>query len=133
MILHATCVAVAGKGVVITGPSGSGKSALALQLIALGGALVADDRTILTHSEGALVASVPPAIAGLIEARGVGILPMAHLSDVYVALVVDLAVSEHERLPQVHTMTLLDIELPCLHKVDAPHFPSAIHAYLTGI
>ena len=45
MILHATCVAVDGRGLLILGPSGSGKSALALQLIALGAQLVADDRT----------------------------------------------------------------------------------------
>ena len=49
-----------------------------------------------------------------------------------VVVVVDLAVTEALRLPYPHSVTLLDISLPCLHKVDAPYFPAAIHAYLTG-
>ena len=131
--LHATCVAVAGAGVLITGPSGSGKSALALQLMALGGVLVADDRTIL-HREGRKLVAVPPvSIAGMIEARGVGILTVDYLDKVEVALSIDMATLERERLPQRHGATVLDIELACLHKVDAPYFPAAIHAYVCAI
>lgn len=122
-----------GKGVLITGPSGSGKSGLALWLLALGGELVTDDRTILSAEKGKLIANAPPAIAGMIEARGVGILPVASIRDVHVRLVVDMAQLEVARLPQSHTVSLLDITLPCLHKVDAPYFPAAIHIYLRGI
>ncbi|MGB5865494.1 MAG: HPr kinase/phosphatase C-terminal domain-containing protein [Sulfitobacter sp.] len=133
LTLHASCVAVQGKGVLITGPSGSGKSALALWLLALGGELAADDRTILSAKKDKLIANAPPAIAGMIEARGVGILPVASIYNVHVRLVVDMAQLEVARLPQSHTVSLLDITLPCLHKVDTPYFPAAIHTYLRGI
>jgi HPr kinase/phosphorylase len=133
MTLHATCVVLAGSAVLITGPSGSGKSALALQLIAIGAQLVADDRTILHRVKEILIASSPEKIVGLIEARGVGILPTVYVAQAPVVLVVDMAIMELERLPQPNTVTLLDITLPCLHKVDAPYFPAALHAYLTGI
>lgn len=133
VILHATCVDLDGAAVLITGPSGSGKSALALGLIGLGAVLVADDRTVLTRQQDKLIASPPATIAGLIEARGVGILPVAHVAHAPVRLVVDLAQVEVARLPHAHSVTLLDIVLPCLHKVDAPYFPAALHAYVSGI
>ena len=74
LTLHASCVALDGRGVLILGRSGAGKSSLALELMALGARLVADDRTVLHADDGAPVASCPPAILGKIEARGVGIL-----------------------------------------------------------
>lgn len=132
LILHATCVAVAGEGVLIIGRSGSGKSALALELIALGAALVADDRTSLSIQNGAVVASCPPSICGLIEARGVGLIALKHTSNVKITLIVDVSVVESARLPEKHTHSVLDIALPCLHKVEAPYFPAAIHAYIRG-
>lgn len=131
-IVHATCVALAGQGVLITGPSGSGKSGLALQLIALGAMLVADDRTVLTVRAGRLIATAPPAIQGLIEARGVGILSVAFQSEVAVSLCVDMSRIETARLPLRKVVTLLDISVPSLHKIDAPYFPAAIHAYMIG-
>jgi len=72
--LHATAVAFEGKGVLITGRSGSGKSSLALQLMAIGHTLIADDQTDVTRHADRLWASAPPSIKGMIEARGVGIL-----------------------------------------------------------
>lgn len=130
--MHATCVALAGKAVLITGPSGSGKSCLALELISLGAELVADDRTVLVAEDTVLMASPPPAIRGMIEARRVGLLSLPYLDNAPVRMVVDMAHAETARLPQHHTVTLLDIVLPCLHKVQAPYFPAAIHAYLRG-
>ncbi len=133
MTLHATCVAVGDAGILITGPSGSGKSALALQLLAFGGILVADDRTILHRDGNSLIAAPPKTIAGMIEARGVGILSVGHLHRIKVAVVVNMAMLEIERLPQRHSITVLDLVLPCLHKVDAPYFPAAVHAYVAAI
>jgi len=132
LILHATCIAVAGKGVLITGPSGSGKSALALQLMAMGAELVADDRTVLSLRGGQLVATAPEAIRGMIEARGVGVLRVPFQDSARVVLAVDMSRIENERLPEAETMSVLDIPLPCLHKVDAPYFPAAILAYIKG-
>ena len=73
LTIHATCVAIDGRAVLLIGPSGSGKSDLALRLIDRGAMLVADDRTILAPVDGRLEASVPATIAGQIEVRGVGI------------------------------------------------------------
>ena len=130
--LHATCVAVEERAVLLTGPSGSGKSALALQLIALGATLVADDRTCLVADGSRLWASPPDTIAGLIEARGVGLFQLPHLDRAPVNLVVDMGRTETDRLPPQRRIELQGIGLPCLHKVDAPYFPAAIHAYLKG-
>jgi HPr kinase/phosphorylase len=97
--LHATSVSVEGHAVLILGASGTGKSALALQLIALGAELVADDRTIITRSSKTLRASVPEAIAGQIEARGVGILGVPHAASAQVVLAVDMGRQSAKRLP----------------------------------
>ncbi|WP_299025278.1 HPr kinase/phosphorylase [uncultured Sulfitobacter sp.] len=130
--VHGGCVAIAGKAVLIIGPSGSGKSALALQLIAHGAELIADDRTILRKDGNSIIASVPETIAGMIEARGVGLITLPHLPDCKVVLVIDMGVVESARLPQRHTHSVLDIQLPCLHKVETPYFPAAILAYVRG-
>jgi HPr kinase/phosphorylase len=131
-IVHASSVALAEFGVLIVGPSGSGKSALALSLIAYGADLVSDDRTVLKLREGVVSASSPPAIKGLIEARGVGILSLPHVRTTPIRLVIDMSQLEAKRLPEKHTYTVLDIVLPCLHKVEAPYFPAAVLAYLRG-
>lgn len=126
-------MALDGKGVLILGPSGSGKSSLALQLIGLGAQLVSDDRTRLTAAHRQLTAEPPAAIAGLIEARGVGLLRVAHVTQARLALVVDMSEEEHGRLPAARTTSLLDMVLPCLHKVNAPYFPVAVRLVLTGL
>ena len=74
----------------ITGPSGSGKSDLALRLLDRGFALVSDDQTIVKRDGDRLLASPPPTIAGKLEIRGIGIVDMDHRSDVPVALIVEL-------------------------------------------
>jgi HPr kinase/phosphorylase len=104
--LHASAVLVGARAVLIRGPSGSGKSRLALDLIEAGrtGALrfarlVADDRVYLDAAGGRLLARPAEALAGLIELRGVGLLRMAHEPSAVVGLVVDLAAADACRLP----------------------------------
>lgn len=110
--VHASCVAIDGRAVLITGPSGSGKSDLALQLIDRGFTLVSDDQTIVRRVGDRLVASAPPTIAGKLEIRGIGIVEMATASDVPLALVVALA-SDFARMPDDdHQRSLLGIALP---------------------
>ena len=123
---HATCVALKGQAVFIQGASGSGKSALGLGLMALGCALVADDRVHLEVQGGAVNAHCPPRLAGLIEARGVGILNAHFEAKARVVLVVDLDQSEPERLPPQRRFTLLGCDLPLIYRVDAPQFAPAI-------
>lgn len=97
--IHASCVAIEGRALLLMGPSGAGKSDLALRLIDRGAHLVSDDYTELALSaHGKLIASPPEPIAGMIEVRGLGIIPLPHISHVPVALVVELT-DEIERLP----------------------------------
>lgn len=132
LILHATTVALAGRGVLILGPAGSGKSSLALDLMALGAGLVADDRTELTAAGGVLTATCPTALRGLIEARGIGILRAEPAGPVALALAIDLSQTETARLPAARQIVLLDVALPLLHKVATPHFAAGIRQYMLG-
>ncbi len=129
-ILHASTVAYEGRALLILGPSGSGKSGLALQLMALGAGLIADDRTQVALRDGHPVALCPVAIRGRIEARGIGLLAVEPAPVAPVALVVDLGVTETARLPEPRAFTLLGVEVPLLHKVEMPHFPAALLQYL---
>lgn len=130
VVLHASAVAWDGRAALILGPSGAGKSALALQLMAFGATLVADDRVEVSRRGNRLVAACPPAIRGLIEARGVGILAAEVLPEADIALAVDLSVAETERLPPRREMTLLGIVLPLVHRGESGHFPAAVLQYL---
>lgn len=129
-IVHASCVAVAGQGVLITGPSGSGKSSLALALMAYGAALVADDRTELWPEGAAVMARCPPAIEGMIEARGLGLLHAEMRGPVPLGLVVDLGQTEGQRLPPHRTVMWFERSLPLVLGQTSPHFPAALWHYI---
>ena len=96
--IHASCVAIDGRSVLITGPSGSGKSDLTLRLLDRGFALVSDDQTLVKKTASRLTASAPPTIRGKLEIRGIGIVEMDHVDDQPVALVVELT-SDIQRIP----------------------------------
>jgi hypothetical protein len=96
--IHASCVAIRKRGVLILGDSGTGKSDLALRLIDGGAVLVSDDRTELYVSRGILHARAPKAIAGLLEMRGIGIVKLAFAKSVPLGLAVQLGV-QPRRLP----------------------------------
>ncbi|HEX2885422.1 HPr kinase/phosphatase C-terminal domain-containing protein [Vineibacter terrae] len=123
--IHATCVAVSIGGcwqaALLRGPSGAGKSDLALRLIETGGRLVADDRTDLMVEAGQLVARPPAALAGLVEARGIGVLrlPPEHLlAAAPVMLAVDLvAPAEVERMPEPRVEAILGVPVRLLRLV----------------
>lgn len=85
--VHATCIAIDGRAVLLAGRPGSGKSDLALRLIDRGARLVSDDYTLVRRVDGQLLASPPATIAGKIEIRHVGVVEMAHERDVPVALI----------------------------------------------
>ena len=128
--LHATCVAVDGRGLLILGPSGSGKSALGLRLLALGARLVADDRTGVSVEGDRLIARCPAQIAGWIEARGVGILRAPTVEAAEVVLVADLGQAEDSRLPSARRITILGCAVDLVLSGSNDHFPDALMLYL---
>jgi HPr kinase/phosphorylase len=112
-LVHGTCVIIEDTGVLLRGPSGSGKSDLALRLIDAGARLVADDQTRLVRVADRIIASAPATIAGFIEVRGIGPVPMNTEDGVWLRLVVDLKPTrEIERLPEESGTTIIGMRLP---------------------
>ncbi len=131
--LHGTALAVGDRGVMIRGPSGSGKSDLALRVLALRPGplvsaqpmLVADDRVLVTASDGHLTLGCPGPIRGLIEVRGVGIVAVPVVAGARLVLVVDLVrPGDVQRLPeQEDTAVIRGVRVPRIAL--APFEPSA--------
>ena len=132
LVLHATTVVLAGRAALFRGPSASGKSGLALQLIALGASLVSDDRTQLTRQGARLLATAPTTLNNKIEARYVGILKVPNAASAPLSLIVDMAQEETDRLPVPRFETLLGLSIPIIRKSTAPYFPAALALYLQG-
>ncbi|PZX16645.1 Hpr(Ser) kinase/phosphatase [Palleronia aestuarii] len=131
-ILHASAVAWEGRGILLRGRAGGGKSSLAFQLMALGAQLVADDQTALAASPRGLLAWAPATILGLVEARGVGLLRADPAPPTPIALVVDLDHAAERRLPDRATCDILGIRLPLISGRDNPHIPAIIVQILKG-
>lgn len=119
--IHATAVVSGDRGILIRGPSGSGKSRLALDLILAGQAgqippatLIGDDRVRLTVSPGGLIVRGVPELAGKIEIRGLGIRSIGFAEQALVGVVVDLEAADAERLPppQALKTTVSGLEIP---------------------
>jgi serine kinase of HPr protein (carbohydrate metabolism regulator) len=110
-LIHASCVAIGGRAVLLAGRPGAGKSDLALRLIDRGAALVSDDYTELRRSGGRLLARAPETIAGKIELRGVGIVELAPAADVPVCLHADLDRTP-DRLPEAGFARLAGEDIP---------------------
>lgn len=130
--MHASCVAWDGRGLLILGGSGAGKSSLALALMAFGARLVADDRTIVTPTGDGLIATCPPILRGMIEARGIGLLRADPVDSATVVAVVDLSTPEDDRLPPFRSVTLAGRTVPLVHAQQNAHFPAALLQYLKG-
>ena len=120
MIRHAALLATRlegrWRGVLIEGPSGGGKSDLALRAISQGLRLVADDRTEVFVSQGRLFGRSPPPLAGLLEVRGLGVagvvsLPLAEIVVLARCVATPRAV---ERQPAVRMDTLLGAQVPTI-------------------
>jgi len=113
LLVHATSVAIDNRAVLLRGPSGSGKSDLALRLIDAGNRLIADDQSELWRDGDAVMVRSPATIAGLIEVRGLGILRIGSLPNARLAMIVDLIAPQHvERLPEPCSETIFGIAIP---------------------
>jgi serine kinase of HPr protein (carbohydrate metabolism regulator) len=126
-LIHGTCLAIGGEGVLLVGKPGAGKSDLALRLIDQGGVglsgrlrearLVADDQVVIRRVEGTLVASAPPSLQGKLEIRGLGIAELAVVAETRLRLAVRLTpTAEIERLPDLQSarMDILGIGVPLI-------------------
>jgi len=136
--IHASAVLVGARAVLIRGPSGSGKSRLALELIETARAgrfrfarLIGDDRVQLKCAGGRLLVRPAPQLAGLIELRGAGILRFDYEPCAVVGLVVDLDAADAARLPDRQAVEIEGITLP--HLAVAAGMPAlpAVLALLT--
>jgi serine kinase of HPr protein (carbohydrate metabolism regulator) len=103
--IHATAIVLGTKGYLLTGPSGVGKSTLALALLSgamnrgLYAALVGDDQVFVSKENGRIIAQGPASIAGLIEVRGTGILSVPHVYEAVIDTVIQPIATVYERLP----------------------------------
>tara|TARA_R110000782_G_scaffold167129_9_gene259282 strand:- start:25556 stop:26056 length:501 start_codon:yes stop_codon:yes gene_type:complete len=116
--VHASSVAIDGYAVLIGGPSGAGKSDLALRLIDRGALLISDDYTLVKAVGDDVIASAPPTIGERMEVRGLGVLPMPHVENVRVGLVV-IAAGTGDDAPERYPVTpplcrLCGIDVPLL-------------------
>jgi HPr kinase/phosphorylase len=116
---HASCVSLKGEGVLVTGPPGSGKSDLVLRLLGRGFDLVADDQVEIADG----IAYAPPALAGLLEVRGVGIVRLPHVAQAKLALIVRLGDDAAPRMPtaeqdETHRLPVLRLDPKCVSAVD---------------
>ncbi len=113
--LHGTSVLVSGIGVLLRGKSGAGKSDLVLRLIDGGALLIADDRVEVRVDQGRVMASAPASLAGLLEVRGLGLMPVPFAPVGELRLVVDLVEpGAVERLPEAEWTEIADTRLPRL-------------------
>jgi len=119
--VHASAVLIGERAVLIRGPSGSGKSRLAFDLILAGRSgqlppaiLVGDDRVHLDTCAGNLLVRPARELAGLIEIRGLGIRRIEHVGEAVVGLVADLAAEDADRLPATETLitSISGVEIP---------------------
>ena len=115
MKVHGTSVSIDGDGVLFRGPSGSGKSDLALRMINYGAQLVSDDQVCLTRRNDNIFMSSPPTIRNSMEVRGIGIVNTIAQKEAPLILVLNMSPNNAaNRMPIWQLCTFLDIKVPAV-------------------
>ena len=128
MLLHGSCVALDGAGILLLAPPGGGKSDLALRLLGQGALLVADDQVEMSMHGAALMAAPPAALEGRLEVRGLGLLEGLPWVRARLVLAVELVAREAmPRLPEPANWVALGQAIPLL-RLDgrAPSAPEVL-------
>ena len=132
IIIHATCVDVNGSGVLIIGRSGSGKSSLAINLVALGSTLVADDQCELVRKNNGCRVSKPVSLPKGIEMRGVGLVSVPMVNETNLDWVVNMDEAEKERMPTPRFTEIGDFRVPTVFGKDMDDLASRIYVLVSN-
>ena len=124
--VHGSAIAVGGRGFLIRGASGSGKSGLVLQMMELGADLISDDQVIMERSAGTIIMSAPQTLVGKIEARFVGILNVPSRQNVVLNHVIDLDVDSQAQLPQLQYCKVLGLQIDLINGRNVPNLASIL-------
>lgn len=124
--VHGTAIAVDGRGFLFIGSSGSGKSGLALQMMALGAELVSDDQVLLVQMGSDLEMSAPDTLKSKIEARQLGIIETPSVSSTMLSWVVDLDQDAQTRLPQLQYCEVLGVRFGLINGRNVPNLASTL-------
>ena len=130
--IHGTAVAVRERGLLILGPTGSGKSKLAIEMLAGGAGLIVDDLVVVANRQSVLWASAPMQAPERIEARGFGLLPAELVGPTRLIAAIDLGTIEQQRLPKRRVLDLLGVSLRLFHKPEYGASASALMLYLSN-
>ena len=130
-IMHASCVDVNGSGVLIVGRSGSGKSSLAINLLALGSTLVADDQCELVRKNNRFCISKPASLPKSIEIRGIGLISVPMIDETSLDWVVNMDEVEKERMPTPRFTEIGGFRVPTVFGKDMDDLASRIYVLVS--
>ena len=132
LIIHATCVDINGSGVLIVGSSGSGKSSLAINLLALGSKLVADDQCELVKKNNRFSVSKPASLPNSIEIRGVGLVSVPMVIETRLDWVVNMDEAEKERMPDLRFTEIDGYKIPTVFGKNMDDLASRIYVLVSN-
>jgi len=131
-IMHATCVDINGSGVLIVGRSGSGKSSLAINLIALGSTLVADDQCEIVKKNNKLSVFKPTSLPSSIEIRGVGLVSVPMVVETSLDWVVNMDEAETQRMPDLQFTEIDGYRIPTIFGKNMDDLASRIYVLVSN-
>ena len=132
LIMHATCVDINGSGVLIVGRSGSGKSSLAINLLALGSKLVADDQCELVKKNNNFRIFKPASLPNSIEIRGIGLVSVPTVVETRLDWVVNMDEAETERMPDLRFTEIGGYRVPTVFGKNMDELASRIYVLVSN-